>query len=48
MIGVGKAGSSVAFGWLMQVHGSRAALLTFLAVLPLVIVLAALAVRRSG
>ena len=29
MIGLGKAISSITFGWVAQVHGSDAALLTF-------------------
>jgi MFS family permease len=41
VIGLGKAGSSVGFGWLMQVQGSTVALLTFLAFLPAVILIVA-------
>jgi len=48
VIGLGKAASSVAFGWLMQAHGSDFAIVAFMALLPVAIVIAALTMRRAG
>lgn len=47
VIGLGKAGSSAGFGWLMQVQGSTVALLTFLFLLLPAILFAARVLRES-
>lgn len=47
VIGLGKAGSSVGFGWLMQTQGSTVALLAFLVLLPVVISIAARGLRED-
>jgi MFS family permease len=48
VVGVGKAVSSVAFGWLMQAHGSAVAIAVFVALLPVVIAIAAFGLRRTA
>ncbi len=46
--GLGKAASSIAFGWLMQAHGSAWAIGVFVALLPVVLGVAALGLRRTA
>jgi MFS family permease len=48
VVGVGKAVSSVAFGWLMQAQGSAVAIAVFVALLPVVIAIAAFGLRRTA
>jgi MFS family permease len=48
VVGVGKAASSVAFGWLMQAHGSAGAVAVFVALLPVVMAIAAFGLRRTA